>query len=44
MGQELLTPAFRPGSKERESRWGFSPKHKKGFDFMKEYRFERIAG
>jgi hypothetical protein len=33
--QGLLTPAFRPGIKGRENQWGFSPKHKKGYDFMK---------
>jgi hypothetical protein len=44
MGQGLQTPAFRPGIKVRESHWGFRPKHKKGFDFMKKYRFERTAG
>ncbi len=42
--QGLLTPAFRPGIKGCESRWGFCPKHKKGYDFMKEYRLERDCG
>jgi hypothetical protein len=44
MGQGLLTPAFRPGIKGRENQWGFSPKHKKGYDFMKKYGFKRTAG
>jgi hypothetical protein len=35
MVQGLLTPAFRPGIEGRENQWGFSPKHKKGYDFLK---------
>jgi hypothetical protein len=44
MVQGLLTPAFRPGIKGRKNQWGLSPKHKKGFDFMKKYGFKRTAG
>ncbi len=44
MVQGLLTPAFRPGIKGRESHRGLSNKKKKGFDFMKKHRFERTAG
>jgi hypothetical protein len=44
MGQALLTPAFRPGIKGRESHRGLSPKQNEGFDFMKKYRFKRAAG
>jgi hypothetical protein len=40
----LLTPAFRPGIEGYANQWGFSPKHRKGFEFMKKYGFERFAG
>jgi hypothetical protein len=35
MVQGLLTPAFRPGIKGCENQWGFSPKNRKGYDFIK---------
>jgi hypothetical protein len=44
MVQGLLTPAFRPGIKGCENQWGFSPKDKNGYEFMKKYGFERTAG
>jgi hypothetical protein len=44
MVQGLLTLAFRPGIKGCENQWGFSPKLKKGNDFIKKYGFEKPAG